>query len=89
MRERQVQAVKSALSHLENALQPNLPIELVAEELRRAARNIGKLIGEAFAVAVTESPFCCQFSLSHNLGELFGQLWAHCKVWRHGRLWNF
>lgn len=57
VRERQVQAVKSALSHLENALQPNLPIELVAEELRRAARNIGKLIGEVGTEDLLDSIF--------------------------------
>jgi tRNA modification GTPase len=57
VRERQVQAVKSALSHLENALQPNLPIELVAEELRRAARNIGKLTGEVGTEDLLDSIF--------------------------------
>ena len=57
VRERQVQAVKSALSHLENALQPDLPIELLAEELRRAARNIGKLIGEVGTEDLLDSIF--------------------------------
>ncbi|MGB5212907.1 MAG: tRNA uridine-5-carboxymethylaminomethyl(34) synthesis GTPase MnmE [Anderseniella sp.] len=57
VRERQVQAVKSALAHLENALQPELPIELLAEELRRAARNIGRLIGEVGSEDLLDSIF--------------------------------
>ena len=57
VRERQVQAVKSALAHLENALQPELPIELLAEELRRAARNIGWLIGEVGSEDLLDSIF--------------------------------
>lgn len=57
VRERQVQAVKSALAHLHNALQPDLPIELVAEELRRAARNIGKLTGEVGTEDLLDSIF--------------------------------
>jgi tRNA modification GTPase len=57
VRERQVQAVRSALSHLENALQPELPIELLAEELRRAARNIGRLIGEVGTEDLLDSIF--------------------------------
>ena len=57
VRERQVQAVKSALAHLETALVPDLPIELLAEELRRAARNIGKLIGEVGTEDLLDSIF--------------------------------
>jgi len=57
VRERQVQAVKSALAHLENALQPELPIELLAEELRRAARNFGRLIGEVGSEDLLDSIF--------------------------------
>ncbi len=57
VRERQVQAVKSAVSHLENALRPGLPIELLAEELRRAGRNIGKLTGEVGTEDLLDSIF--------------------------------
>ncbi len=49
--------MKSALSHLENSLRPNLPIELLAEELRRAARNVGKLIGEVGTEDLLDSIF--------------------------------
>ncbi len=57
VRERQVQAVKSAISHLENALRPGLPIELLAEELRRAGRNVGKLTGEVGTEDLLDSIF--------------------------------
>lgn len=57
VRERQVQAVKSALRHLDNAQKPDLPIELVAEELRRAARNVGKLTGEVGTEDLLDSIF--------------------------------
>ncbi len=57
VRERQVQAVKSAVSHLQNALKPELPIELLAENLRRAARNVGKLIGEVGTEDLLDSIF--------------------------------
>ena len=57
VRERQVQAVKSALSHLQKALQPDLPIELLAEELRRAARDVGKLTGEVGTEDLLDSIF--------------------------------
>lgn len=57
VRERQVQAVKAALRHLDHALQPDLPIELVAEELRRAARNVGKLTGEVGTEDLLDSIF--------------------------------
>jgi len=57
VRERQVQAVKAAVSHLETALRPGLPIELVAEELRRAGRNVGKLIGEVGTEDLLDSIF--------------------------------
>ncbi|MEO9877481.1 MAG: tRNA uridine-5-carboxymethylaminomethyl(34) synthesis GTPase MnmE [Anderseniella sp.] len=57
VRERQVQAVKSALAHLEQALQPDLPIELLAEELRRAARDTGRLIGEVGTEDLLDSIF--------------------------------
>lgn len=57
VRERQVQAVKSALLHLDNALKPDLPIELLAEELRRAGRNVGKLIGEVGTEDLLDSIF--------------------------------
>ena len=57
VRERQVQAVKSAISHLGNALRPGLPIELLAEELRRAGRNVGKLTGEVGTEDLLDSIF--------------------------------
>ncbi|MEO1162015.1 MAG: GTPase, partial [Pseudomonadota bacterium] len=57
VRERQVQAVKSALAHLETALEPELPIELLAEELRRAAHSIGRLIGEVGTEDLLDSIF--------------------------------
>ncbi len=57
VRERQVQAVKSALAHLESALKPGLPIELVAEELRRASRNVGRLTGEVGTEDLLDSIF--------------------------------
>lgn len=57
VRERQVQAVKSAIGHLENAQQRDLPIELLAEELRRAARDTGRLIGEVGTEDLLDSIF--------------------------------
>ena len=57
VRERQVQALNSAVSHLENALKPELPIELLAENLRWAARNVGKLIGEVRTEDLLDSIF--------------------------------
>ena len=62
VRERQVQAVNSAVSHLENALKPELPIELLAENLRWAARNVGKLIGEV-------APRICSTASSRNFAS--------------------
>ncbi len=57
VRERQVQAVRAAVLHLENALQPGLPIELLAEELRRAGRQVGRLTGEVATEDLLDSIF--------------------------------
>ncbi|MGB7205169.1 MAG: tRNA uridine-5-carboxymethylaminomethyl(34) synthesis GTPase MnmE [Anderseniella sp.] len=45
VRERQVRAVQSAIAHIEKALEPDLAIEMMAEELRLASRDISMLIG--------------------------------------------
>lgn len=57
VRERQVQAVRAAVLHLENALRPGMPIELLAEELRRAGRHVGRLIGVVGSEDLLDSIF--------------------------------
>lgn len=57
VRERQVQAVRAAVRHLESALQPGLPIELLAEELRTSGRHVGRLIGEVTTEDLLDSIF--------------------------------
>lgn len=45
VRERQVHAVRTCLVHLANAVDSDLAIELVAEELRNASNELDRLIG--------------------------------------------
>jgi tRNA modification GTPase len=46
VRDRQIHAVRQCLVHLEAALDELLPLEIVAEELRSAARVLERLVGK-------------------------------------------
>jgi tRNA modification GTPase len=46
VRDRQIFAVRECIGHLDNALEDWLPFEIVAEEVRSAARVLEKLVGK-------------------------------------------